>query len=330
LIYLILKYMARSITSLGNQSSSSEGLANAQRAFVPQAPGRGVHLTGLPRYRHANANGAAFVFDGCATSEADFTAMSLQQSTYLVATGFRENGGRQDHAYKRQTMVQEEGAVAAERRGLQDEAVDQLYRLLRERDRALDLRDAQEVTVDATTRRALSLGPGGLSSAAAADPPLLQLDGARIAARLAREAAVVEAARVVLRARHAKGFGDPSWREVAARKDAVARSAAAAHARAQRTQVPMNRQASALSHPAPGSRGSSLLVQDERALMRFLKEGPRDGDGAYEPTPGAREARSARAALSRTHQLQVTQAMWRRPPEQPRSQGSPAPSSGGD
>lgn len=309
--------MARSIKSLGNQSSSSEGIKKAQREFVPKAPSRGAHLTGLPRFRHAHKNGSAFIFDGCATSETDFTAMDRQESTYLVSTGYRENGGHQDHTYKRQMMVQEEGAIAAERRGLQDEAVDRLYRLLRERDRATALSDSQEEEEASTMQRALSLEDASPSFAtAAASPPLLQLDGPRVAERLDAEAAVIEAARTALRNRHAKPANDLSWREAAARKDAAGRRARAAHARMKNTQIQTR---SVLLHEATTGRGrgssGGLSVVEERAYMRFLKEGPREGDGAFVPTPGAREARSVRAALGRTHQLQIAQTMWKRPQE---------------
>jgi len=300
--------MARSIKSLGNQSSSSEGIKKAQREFVPKAPSRGAHLTGLPRFRHAHKNGSAFVFDGCATSETDFTAMDRQESTYLVSTGYRENGGHQDHTYKRQMMVQEEGAIAAERRGLQDEAVDRLYRLLRERDRAISLSDRQEAEEASTMQRALSLE--------GADPPLLQLDAPRVAERLDAEAVVIEAARAALRNRHAKPANDLSWREVAARRDAAAKRARAAHAQMKNKQIQTRSDLPRAAATGRG-RGSSggLSVVEERAYMRFLKEGPREGDGAFVPTPGVREARSVRAALGRTHQLQIAQTMWKRPQE---------------
>jgi hypothetical protein len=304
--------MARSIKSLGNQSSSSEGVKKAQQEFVPKAPSRGAHLTGLPRYRHAHANGSAFVFDGCATSATDFSAMERQESTYLVSTGYRENGGHQDHTYKRQMMVQEEGAIAAERRGLQDEAVDRLYRLLRERDRAQALSDSQEAEEATTMRRALSLEDAtpSFATAAAADPLLLQIDGPRVAERLDAEAAVIEAARTALRNRHAKPANDLSWREVAARKDAAAKRARAAHAQMKNTQIQTRAD---LPQAGRGSGSGGLSVLEERAYMRFLKEGPREGDGAFVPTPGVREARSVRATLGRTHHHQIAQAMWKRP-----------------
>ena len=263
--------------SLGKISTRTAEILKKKKTFVPRSPRRGQHLTGLPRYRHAHQNGSRFVFNGCEAGESDFAAMDSQHATYLT----------QDHQYKRMMMVQENGAIARERHVLQDEGVDRLFTIINERDHALDTRDAHEIRCALQQRAALA-------------PGYLALDGARVQRKMNQEADTVERARLALRQRQQRGTNDPSWREVEARKAELADARAARHKLAQRTVV-------AKAKP-PGA----LSDNEERSYMRFLKEGPRPGDGAFVGSIAEDGAQAARAALDRTRSLDTTRKLWKR------------------
>jgi hypothetical protein len=258
---------------------------------------------GLPRYRHANENGGQFLFNGVPAGEKELRDMRKEKATYLT----------QNHVYKRQVMVQEEGAIAADRHGLEEDGVDRLFLLLGERDHALaalqDHEGAMTMTVEQGIGQGVAIGArataatlasslggsagnngdndegedatrafnGGRNGEAAASVSALLhgLDGAAVAARLDQEGVVVEAARAGLRARMARASVPKSWRQQEAEAE---RKAAARKLKSQ---------------PLPGSeeflkrerkverqkelRATSCLdVQEERAYMRFLKEGPRE------------------------------------------------------
>jgi len=244
----------------------------------PRSPRRAVHLTGLPRFKHAHLSGGEFVFNGASmTGGRDFDLMAAESATWQT----------NDRKYKKLMMVQENGMVAKERHDLEDEAVDRLYYLLAERDRAkVNLVD-HNLATSAATRLAM----GG---------SLLMLDGPASTGRAQRHADVVEGARAAVLARTARGDGPSDWRLGAAK-------AAALEAREQR-----RAKAAADAAHLLKKRGEGLSVQDTNAYMRFLKEGPRRGDGAFEEPPLQLPVRLMRASMDRTYQLRQAEGLWQR------------------
>lgn len=237
-------------------------------------------MTGLPRYKHANAHGSVFVFDGTQIDEKECADMDKGRASWIT----------QNREYKRKVMVQENGAIAAERHTLEHADQDRLLALIRERDQAQAW--AREVTDGQRLFLATSVDelPG---------------EKGQIWGRLQREADLVEAARGVVRARHAR---DPG-----ASQNAHDRSTARRASRAASSPVKKKKDAFynlTISLRAAGGVArprEQLAMTEERAFMRFLKEGPRPGDPVYREPPAVAHERQLKATFPRADLNQVNE-----------------------
>ncbi len=235
-----------------------------------RSPRRAQHLTGLPRFKHANAHGASFIYNGCSSSAEDFKLMQRGEATWIAPF---------ERRFKAQTMVQEEGKIASERRALVDDSTDRIVYLTSERDHAMWAASQQAACVEKTEKLLLTL----------------KLDGSTITTELEELEKAGREANAAIRTSAARRV--EMLAEYAKRKNADAITSPLTF-HPTHTKCSMRRETE--YHPS-------------RSFERFLKEGPRQGDGCFKGGLADPGTRLLHAALPRSHQMTVTTSLWARP-----------------
>jgi hypothetical protein len=187
-----------------------------------------------------------------------------------------------DRKFKEKTMVQEHGKIAAERRALENEADGQIRFLTSTRDRARRILREQAFSIDAVIQ---DVREGQL-----------HLSEVEVLDRVDDPANRIQAARRALHARFTRGPPEPTWREVAAKTSL------------QRCMI--NNISVGTIPIVYDVAASALSPEHERRYMRFLKEGPRHGDGCFAAATLHHGARLMQAALPRTYQHRVISKLW--------------------
>lgn len=212
-----------------------------------------AHRSGFPRLRHVS-HASQFVFNGMPATKADVQAMEEQRATWITSAP----------EYRRKLLVEERGDIAHRRHVLEDESADRLLWVLGERDHgraaaAAHTRRCDETLLAATGR--------------------LRLDGARVTQKLSSEGGAIEFARTAVRSHHARA-------EKKRLEDINAAAPSAAATVGQVSVASSGRTRKSSSHQDPRSyrhtyRQPPLDPEKDRAYLRFVKEGPRRGDGAF-------------------------------------------------
>ena len=238
-----------------------------------------AHRPGLPRLFHI-AKGSQFVFNGTPATEADVDAMEQQRATWITS----------EPEYKRKLMVEERGDIAHRRHVLEDESADRLLWVLGERDHGRAAAATHSRRCDANVLTATGQ---------------LRLDAARVTQKLHSEGRAVDVARFAVQTHHARAAKERQAALNAAAASAVATVGQLSLSSSERTSSKTASEASSYRrHPY---RQAPLDPEKDRAYLRFVKEGPRRGDGAFsrsKATTGALFFETILPRATRTAQLE--------------------------
>jgi hypothetical protein len=241
---------------------------------IDMPPPRGAHLTGFPRFRHANEQRGQFIFDGTPAGEKDFKAMDDQSATWIT----------QRRDYKKLTMVQENGYIAAKRREYEDESIDRLVYIIGERNQAKHAKEDIEKKCSNSIKDLKGE---------------LKLNTAAVERRVETEGIIVDKARA-------------AWVARKSRKNAT-------HGDESSTDhhtmiVDINKKSSLLLQQQPSGKKTqikhALPPDKERIYMRFLKEGPNRGDGCFQESVEEESKRIIGRTFERTSRYNVVRSAF--------------------
>lgn len=216
-------------------------------------PARGAHLIGFPKFIHANEQRGQFIFDGTPAGENEFKAMDEKKATWI--TGRRK--------YKKLTMVQENGYIAAKRREYESEGIDRLVYIVGERNHARHAKQEH----DKKCLNSMKELKGEL-----------KLNTAAVERRVESESIVVDKARAAWAARKGRGTQTDGSKQPSIPSNSHIKSGVQPSNKHSASNHNMKSLSGYKNNQLTGMPSEPLR---ERCYMRFLKEGPNRGDGCF-------------------------------------------------
>lgn len=231
------------------------------------AAARGAHLIGFPKFRHANEQSGVFVFDGTPAGEKEFKEMDSGVGTWIT----------QQRKYKKLTMIQENGYIAAKRHEYEDESIDRLVYIIGERNHARHAKKEHDKKCSKSMKELKGE---------------LKLNTAAVEKRVEKESIIVDKARAAWIARKAREMNLSNHRKhINHKPNTIGHQTSASSS------------GMMISNKIPSSQ--KLSNEQERSYMRFLKEGPNRGDGCFKESKEEQSCRVMGRTFERSRRHKV-------------------------